>query len=117
MSEPFSLNLQYWLDHRAQIIEALAAEGLEIWSDKDRVWLHHVKGSELAAVRASRDALAVALKGALGTMKLQRDVIEHGMFAHAWKHPIDAIETVLAQHANGAGMSKSDEGGEGPEHG
>jgi hypothetical protein len=33
---------RYWLDRRAQIIEALAAEGLEIWSDKDRVWLRRI---------------------------------------------------------------------------
>lgn len=30
---------QYWLDRRAQIIEALAAYGLQIVSTKDRAWI------------------------------------------------------------------------------
>jgi hypothetical protein len=37
-----TLDQQYWVDRRASIIQALASEGLEIWSDKDRVWLHRI---------------------------------------------------------------------------
>lgn len=48
-----SSNAQWWLDHRAQIIEALEAEGLQIWSDKDRVWLHRTAG--VTAVAPERD--------------------------------------------------------------
>ena len=33
-------NGAYWVSIRTKVIEALAVEGLEIWSDKDRVWLH-----------------------------------------------------------------------------
>jgi hypothetical protein len=48
------------------------------------------------AMREAYDAMLQALRGALGTMKLQRDVIEKGQYAHAWKHPIDAIEAALS---------------------
>jgi hypothetical protein len=40
--EHLTVDQQYWLDRRAQIIEALAAEGLEILSDKNRVWLRRI---------------------------------------------------------------------------
>jgi len=33
---------RYWLSIRPKVIAALAAVGYEIWSDKDRVWLHKV---------------------------------------------------------------------------
>lgn len=40
--EPLTLDQRYWVDRRADIIAALEAEGLQILSDKDRVWLHKV---------------------------------------------------------------------------
>lgn len=36
---------QYWLARREQIIAALAAEGLQVVSDKDRVWLRRMGGA------------------------------------------------------------------------
>lgn len=48
-----TLDQKYWLDRRADIIEALRREGLEIWSDKDRVWLHHIKAPTVAALSST----------------------------------------------------------------
>lgn len=42
---PLTIDQQYWLDRRAEIIEALDAEGLHILSDRERVWLHRVAAS------------------------------------------------------------------------
>ena len=38
-AQPLTLDQRYWLDRRAEIIDALAADGLQICSDKDKVWL------------------------------------------------------------------------------
>ncbi len=43
--EPLISDQQYWLRRREAIIRALAIEGWEIWSDKDRVWLHPIRGA------------------------------------------------------------------------
>ncbi len=42
--EPLTSDQQYWLRRRPAIIEALAAEGWEIWVDEARVWLHEIRG-------------------------------------------------------------------------
>lgn len=39
----FNSNIAYWCDIRAKVIGALAEAGMEIWSDRDRVWLHRTK--------------------------------------------------------------------------
>jgi hypothetical protein len=47
VGEPLTMDQRYWLDRRAAIIAALEAEGLQIRSDKDRVWLHRLSASPL----------------------------------------------------------------------
>lgn len=56
---------RYWLDRRAEIIGALRAEGLEIWSDKDRVWVHHMtkRTDMLDALKIARTAFASIANG------------------------------------------------------
>lgn len=53
MSEELTLDQKYWLDRRAAIIEALAAEGLEIFSNKDSVWLRRTSDWTPEMVRAA----------------------------------------------------------------
>lgn len=38
-AQSLTLDQRYWLDRRAEIIDALAADGLQICSDKAKVWL------------------------------------------------------------------------------
>jgi len=40
---------RYWLDRRADIIAALETRGMQIWSDKDRVWIHDIAGRSMPA--------------------------------------------------------------------
>jgi hypothetical protein len=58
--QPLTLDQRYWLDRRAAIIEALRAEGFEIWSDKDRVWLHRIAGVKVLP-KASTDPVNARL--------------------------------------------------------
>lgn len=62
MATDLTLDQRYWLDRRSQIIEALAAEGLAICSDKERVWLH--RATPAPSTRTSGDAPTEAMKEA-----------------------------------------------------
>lgn len=47
---PLTLDQRYWLDRRAEIIAALAADGLQICSDKEKVWLRRNAAAPAAQV-------------------------------------------------------------------
>lgn len=55
-AQPLTLDQRYWLDRRVEIIAALAADGLQICSDKDKVWLR----------RSAPPSAQVAQEGAAG---------------------------------------------------
>jgi hypothetical protein len=83
---------KYWLDRRAQIIEALAAIGLEIWSDKDRVWLHRVRSAAPALEERATDG--VALPAAFSTAQVRAMAEECGVtgtIAALYKFAVAAV--------------------------
>jgi hypothetical protein len=77
---------QYWLRIRPDVIKALADDGLEIVSDKDRVWLHRMRGSlhtELKHCVAECAGMLSAMADVLGGRE---------------KASIGALKAVKAQH-------------------
>lgn len=59
---PLTSDERYWLRIRPQVIAALAEKGWEIWSDKDRVWLHPCRPASGSPIRCSTESQRESLQ-------------------------------------------------------